>query len=120
VPAGPVPSHIRLHFHVRHTWTGDLVALVSHPEGDFVFLLDRPGDGLCSGDDVDCVFDDGAAHAAQDQCSAAPPAIGGEVRAVEVLDDLAGTNAAGQWTLWVWDDVAGDAGAVVRWCVELR
>jgi subtilisin-like proprotein convertase family protein len=120
VPEGPAPSHLRAHLRIDHSWVGDLVAVLWDPAGSAVFLLDRPGDGLCDADGVDCVFDDGAARAAADECSLAPPAIGGEVRAVEVLDALGGESPAGQWALSVWDDVSGDTGAIVRWCVELR
>lgn len=108
---------------VAHTWVGDLRATLTHLDsGRAVVLLDRPGEPAepvgCGGDDVDCVFADDATLAAEDQCAAASPALGGRLRPAASLAGFAGEPLAGTWRLQVADLAPGDDGALLAWCLE--
>ena len=103
-----------------HTWVGDLTVTLRHIDtGTAVVLLNQPGGGNCSEDNVDAQFDDESATPAQAQCSAAPPAIGGTVSPANPLSAFDGQSAGGTWELSVADNVAQDTGTLQTWCMTI-
>lgn len=107
-----------------HTFTGDLIATVTHPDGGAaVTLLDRPGvpasEFGCSGDDVDATFDDeGTDGAAEDTCGAASPAISGLLTPATPLSTLDGLLIDGEWQLAISDEESQDSGILFQWCID--
>ena len=123
IPDDVTIATLRVHVQVDHSWVGDLVIDLVHVDTLTVaVLLARPGESPvgCSGDDVDCAFDDHAATSADDQCNSSPPAISGSVVPTDPLALFSGESSAGDWMLFVSDHGAGDTGALRHWCVEVH
>ncbi|MFK8031586.1 MAG: proprotein convertase P-domain-containing protein [Gammaproteobacteria bacterium] len=110
---------------IDHTWVGDLViTLTNESTGTTVTLLDRPGlpevDAQfgCGNENINVTLDDDAIAAADDECSATPPAIGGTLAPTEALAAFNGESAEGIWTLSLSDFFDEDAGTLQEWCLE--
>jgi len=106
---------------INHTWVGDISAVLSHNSID-VMLLDRPGvpgidDFGCDGVNIDAVFDDSEASAAEDTCSVADPAISGFFSPSEPLGSFNDQELSGSWSLQVTDAAIGDTGNLQAWCL---
>lgn len=108
---------------VTHTYVGDLIFRLTHVEsGTTVTLLHRPGvpdpnpSALCgcSNDNLNVVFDDAAATAAETQCSGTP-AINGRFRPYTPLSAFAGLPLAGTWRLTAVDMAGQDTGSISSW-----
>jgi hypothetical protein len=108
---------------VTHTYAGDLVFRLTHVgSGTTVTLLHRPGvpdpnpSALCgcSNDNLNVVFDDAAATAAESQCSGTP-AINGRFRPYTPLSAFAGVPLAGTWRLTAIDMAGQDTGSISSW-----
>lgn len=119
---------VRVRLVATHPWVGDLEAWIVHPSGATVPLLDRPGmpsNGYpgpwgCGGDGVDAWLSDAAATPAESSCPfGIAPALGGELRPLGTLSQLAGRAPAGVWTIAVRDAVTGDAGTLSSACIDL-
>lgn len=121
VPLGVATYPLRVEVEISHSWVGDLSLWLVHLEtGTQVQLVDRPGAPPlgCTGDDMDCTFDDRASMPAQDACDEEAPAIRGHLRPLEPLSAFAGEDLGGTWLLGVADNAAGDVGELRRWCLE--
>jgi subtilisin-like proprotein convertase family protein len=109
---------------IAHPFVGDLVVELTHDDtGTSVTLIYRPGVPAlgalgCGHADIDVQLDDDAALAAQDQCSAAPPAIGGTLRAKELLSRFNGQDFAGTWRLQIVDQTTGNQGSLLSWTLK--
>ncbi len=110
---------------IQHTYVGDLVVtLTNESTGTTITLLDRPGlpainpNFGCGNDNIDATLDDAAGTAAEDQCSATPPAIGGTHAPTDALAAFNGESAEGTWTLNVSDNEGQDTGTLVEWCLN--
>lgn len=100
---------------VSHEYVGDLSVTIANATTS-VELLVAP---ICSGRNVDVVFDDEASAAAADTCdAAADPAIDGRLRPANALDAFDGQQLTGTWTLTVSDGAEGDTGAIIGWAVH--
>ena len=121
-PAGPRRyREIEVATIVSHTFVGDLVVGLSHPEsGTQRLLLDRPGVPAstfgCSGDDIDATFSDQSFVPAENQCAPAPPAIAGLLRPFQTLAPFDGL--AGVLRVTGFDAVPGDTGQFDSVCVS--
>jgi subtilisin-like proprotein convertase family protein len=123
-PVSTVTAQVKL----KHTWVGDLVVTLIHPNGSTTAtLLNRPDPAApsnCSRDDVDATFQDGAGTQANTSCNFTIPAITGVVAPVSPLSAFSGLTGAGTWTLRVQDANAGEYGYLEDWsltfaCVPL-
>ncbi|MFK7958270.1 MAG: Ig-like domain-containing protein [Lysobacterales bacterium] len=117
-------ADMNIYLAVPHTFVGDLSASLTHvASGTEVDLLDRPGRPTggpgfgCGNNDIRATFDDDAGTAAEDECSATPPAIGGSVTGIGNLADFNGETFQGDWTLNIADGAGGDTGSLDRWCL---
>lgn len=127
VSAPGAVSNLKVTLRGTHTWVGDLLIRLSKDGvANPVRLIDRPGrpdagtTGTgCSANDFNTTLDDTAATAAEDQCSATPPAIGGPQRPNDPLAGFNGAAIAGTWTLFVQDLAGSDIGQVTEWCLQL-
>ncbi|HQN07044.1 MAG TPA: proprotein convertase P-domain-containing protein [Thermoanaerobaculia bacterium] len=108
---------------VTHTYVGDLIFRLTHVEsGTTVTLLHRPlvpdpnptAQCGCSNDNLNVVFDDAAATAADGQCSG-NPAINGRFRPYTPLSAFAGAPLAGTWRLTAVDMAGQDTGSISSW-----
>jgi subtilisin-like proprotein convertase family protein len=116
-------DRVRVVLRIQHTWVGDLVVtLTRQQDATTVVLLDRPGypaDSYgCSGDNIDCEFNDSALLPAEDACSEEGPALQGALEPAEPLAEFAGGELAGTWVLRVIDQAPGDVGQFLEWCLD--
>lgn len=100
---------------IDHSWVGDLVMKLRHPDGTEVTLMNRPGPGVSgsSGDDFCSTFldDEGGGGSIED----IPNGVAnnaGIFRPVGPLTRFLGRKKSGLWTLNVADVAAGDTGSV--------
>lgn len=107
---------------VTHSWVGDLSFELSH-DGTTLVVLDRPGDAMCSGDDVDVVLHDGAVDTIDAAClgdGQGVPALSGELLPESAIAPVfAGQSMTGTWELRVSDGNMADVGTVTGWCLQL-
>jgi subtilisin-like proprotein convertase family protein len=121
---------IKLAVTVDHTWMGDLCVLLSKDAGPEVPLIVRQGDtgGLvcdsggccgCSSDNWDLTLWDGSGDAINDQCGWSGALTGTYSSEGLNLSTFAGGDSAGDWTIKVNDNAAGDTGTLVSWSLIL-
>ncbi len=112
---------------VTHPYVGDLIFRLTHVESSTtVTLLHRPGvpdpnptaQCGCSNDNLNVVFDDDAATAADSQCSGTP-AINGRFRPYTPLSAFAGAPLAGTWRLTAVDMAGQDTGSIASWGITV-
>ncbi|MEM9455720.1 MAG: proprotein convertase P-domain-containing protein [Myxococcota bacterium] len=114
VPAGLNVLDVDVFVDITHTFNADLdMFLVHNPTGTTVELTTDQ----CGGDnDLFAFFNDEAA--ALPDCIE-PVGIEGNVQPEGLLSDFDGEAAAGDWTLEVTDDAAGDVGTLNEWCIYI-
>ncbi len=135
-PGGDFISDISLDMNLNHTWVGDLTIKLEGP-GGLVTLMSRPGfaepaddgSGCCGfGSDVFSTqtFSDAASASAEDfgGNDPVPPGSmwnphGGVLGDTSLMDTFGGTNAVGNWTLYVGDGALQDTGDVSEWALNL-
>jgi Ca2+-binding RTX toxin-like protein len=148
-PATPYPSTINVPVlsaavtdvdvtlnNVTHTFPDDIDILLVGPQGQNVILMSDAG-GVGPITDTTLTFDDSAPGSIPDEASPAPgaykptdiieageendtfspPAPGGPYSTQ--LAVFNGTNPNGPWSLYVFDDDAGDSGDVEGWSVRV-
>lgn len=124
VPVSASISDVNVSVQINHTWTGDLSATLTSPTGAVIQLFDQPGVPAssfgCQGDNINAVFDDGAANTADafDAACGNLPAISGTYQSIAPLSVLNGTNMLGTWVLSVTDNFAEDGGSIVGWSLS--
>ncbi|MEO6324111.1 MAG: proprotein convertase P-domain-containing protein [Thermoanaerobaculia bacterium] len=108
---------------LKHTWVGDLIVTLIHPNGaTSAILLNRPNAAApsnCSRDDVDATFQDGAGTSAATACNFTIPAVSGLVAPIGPLAAFSGLAGAGNWTLRVQDANGGEYGYLEDWALTL-
>jgi subtilisin-like proprotein convertase family protein len=125
VPAAGEIIGLRVRLQGQHTWVGDLVFELTHPNGSTaVTLVDRPGVPLnpfgCGFDDYDVWLDDGGSDGpVEGQCSQTPPALFGNAVPEQALSAFSGLATDGTWTLTASDNEGDDTGLLDTWCLEL-
>ncbi len=129
LPDGHLVVDLGVHLDLTHDWVGDLEVTLVSPTGEMVAILDRPGmpDGGwigpwgCGGDDVQAIFRDDAAAAAEEACSQFDvPVLFGSLRPFGQLAALYGTVAAGNWSVVFRDMSPIDTGTVIAACVTIE
>lgn len=115
LPPGGEIGKLELELEIDHTWVGDLIVELEHPNGTTVRLVDRPP---CSGENIHTVLDDDAALSIQDDCQNANPAYpAARYRPANVLSGFNNLPVGGTWTVTVSDNAAQDTGVLRRWCL---
>ena len=111
VPTAGTVNNMKVTFNTNHTWNGDLVVKLSHPDGTQITLLNRTcNNPQTSG--VNVTFQDGAPAIV----CASP--ITGTYSAVGLLSAFNGKPTNGNWTLTAQDFFNVDTGSIVSWGVD--
>jgi subtilisin-like proprotein convertase family protein len=126
VPVNKTIGDVNVSMTVNHTWVGDILAWVISPANDTVLLFDQPGVPAnsvgCSGDNALLTFDSEAAQTPdvlENQCNPAPPALNGTFQSIQSLSAFNGSNAQGQWRLFIGDNYPDeDGGALTAWSLS--
>ncbi|MEM7245899.1 MAG: proprotein convertase P-domain-containing protein [Acidobacteriota bacterium] len=112
-------TDIDVRVQIDHSWVGDLIISLRHPDGREVVLLDRPGvpdtDFGCGNDNLVIVFDDDSAVDLEGSCPGDDPWYDGLAQPVEPLSNLLGASDIGDWELVVSDNAGDDTGSIVDW-----
>lgn len=114
-------NHLSVAVEISHTRVEDLVVTLTHMEtGKTTLLLSHPraenGDP-CDGDDIDVILDSSENLHVDFECSPGTPTILGRFRPTEVFFHINGDSIAGTWTLRVFDEAAGQLGALNDWSI---
>jgi subtilisin-like proprotein convertase family protein len=101
---------------VEHTRVSDLAATITSPDGMTITLFLNPG-GSCTGDNLVVTMDDEAPNTHNTlvaTCEPTIPAISGRFRplAGNLLNIFDGKPLNGNWTVTIFDMVAGEGGTV--------
>lgn len=106
---------------IDHTWVGDLIIAIRHPDNTEVILVQQRGGagdnfGSTSGTTTNyTVFDQ---QAAQHISSGSAPFVG-SFRPEVSLTNLNGKTPNGIWRLRIQDTAGGDVGTLHRWYLQL-
>lgn len=112
---------VNVTLNVSHTWTGDLIATLTHGATSVV-IVDRPGVPAvstfgCAEDNwVNLVLDDQAGSPIENACA---PNLTGSFTPNNPLSAFDGADSAGNWTLTLTDNAAADTGSLVSWSVTI-
>ncbi len=107
---------------VTHSWVGDLVFTLKHPETDSkITLIDKPGypasSSGCDQDGIITILDDEISSPVENKCASSPLAISGIYQPQENLSVFIGQNISGTWKLTVSDNYHADTGTLNQWCL---
>lgn len=110
---------------VSHSWVGDLIFTLSHPDTDTkISLIDKPGYPVsangCDQDGINTILDDEISSPVENKCSTSPLAISGIYQPQENLSDFIGQNISGTWKLTVSDNYIADTGTLNQWCLAVK
>ncbi|MEQ3661229.1 MAG: S8 family serine peptidase [Flavobacterium sp.] len=98
---------------LNHTYIQDMTMYLEAPNGNYIILAQEAcGDN----DNINAKFiDSGIAPV----CTAAVPALTGNIKPFEPLSDFQNLNSNGNWLLYVNDPYAGDDGIIDSWTLNL-
>lgn len=117
---GPISSIRLVNFTTDHTYTGDLAATLTAPNGTSIQLFTQPD---CFRPGMMVTFDDAAtATYAQfnNTCDGGQTyAIQGEFQPFEALSTFLGESAIGTWTLTITDNFNDDGGQLLGWGLDI-
>lgn len=102
---------IEVNLNVTHSWIGDLVIALVHPDGTSIDLWNRTCNNPQNGN-INVTFKDGAGPIV----CASPTA--GTYSPVQALAPFIGKPKSGNWTLRVTDFFNGDTGTLNSWSVN--
>lgn len=119
-------SDLNISINIEHTYTGDLEATLTSPNGTIVSLFNRPGVPAsqygCNQDNIIVTFDDMATNNSdsfEDECSNSGTAIAGDYQPIGNLSDFNGENMAGFWSLSIKDNFDADGGNLIAWSLNI-
>lgn len=113
IPAGGAINDIKVNVDVSHTYIGDLIVTLTHPNGiTSVNLWERNCNSDPSNTDFDIIFQDGANSIFCDN-----PTVG-TYRPASSLSAFDGLDVSGTWTLSITDNYIGDTGTLNDWYME--
>ena len=123
VPDNGTITDVNLYTDILHTWVGDVDFTLSHA-GSTPMILDRPGQPGslygCANANIDATFDDEGPGDAENTCDVGPAILSppnySPVNPLSVFD---GQNMSGTWTLAITDNVGGDEGTLLQWCLTI-
>ena len=109
-------SGVKTYVDITHTNISDLEIKLVSPQGTEVILNQS---GTCNGNyqNIQVVYDDNSENFLD--CNPTPPAISDEMKPFETMSVFNGENAQGDWTLKVYDPVAGNGGSLNMWALEI-
>ena len=104
---------------IKHTWTGDLSATLTSPDGITIDLFNRPD---CNRADMLVSFEEYTEQSAMDfenTCDGGGVSIAGTFQPAESFSAFAGEEASGVWVLTIRDNANNDGGQLDGWDLEL-
>ncbi|MZR63246.1 proprotein convertase P-domain-containing protein [Alcanivorax sp. DP30] len=125
-------TDINVDVDISHTYTGDLTARITSPQGSTVSLFERPNTAAafnqdtgpygCSGNDIDVLFDDESPNGPLENAACGNnPAFSGTHRthnpAPNNLSAFDGQNPVGIWNFFFMDPVSQDTGTMNEACI---
>ncbi len=111
VPTTGTVNNMKVTFNTNHTWIGDLVVKLSHPDGTQITLWNRTcNNPQASG--INITFQDGAGTIV---CGSPTT---GTYSPVGLLSAFNGKPTNGNWTLTAQDFYNVDSGSIVSWGVD--
>jgi len=112
-----VKVKVTVYVDISHTKISDLGITLVSPNNTEVVL--NP-EGTCQGNysDIQVLFDDDSPNVDR-WCNTTPPALSGDLKPYEPLSTFAYENPQGQWTLRIYDPVAGNGGTLNLWAMEI-
>ncbi len=107
---------------INHTWVGDLkIFLIHKTSGTRVRLVNRPGRGNCSGNDIKLTLDDKATPNIDTDCSRTNPAYSqSHYQPSRPLSRIVGKSLKGNWTLRINDYWQQDTGRLNSWQLKIE
>ncbi|MGJ8650554.1 MAG: reprolysin-like metallopeptidase [Opitutaceae bacterium] len=113
-------TDLDLRLNITHTWIGDLTVVLTHVDtGTSVMVVDWPGypedSGGSSENNIIVILDDEAALTVEDN---SPYTTNAHYSPNNPLSAFDGESLTGTWTLHVNDDLGGDTGTLVSWCLQ--
>lgn len=109
VTGGLTIGDINVELTITHTYIQDFKVYLDGPASIGSPVITLLSEACGDNDNVNCIMDDSGAPVS---CTAANPALTGNVIPFETLTDLNGLNADGTWTLRVEDAYNGDGGSI--------
>lgn len=109
VPTSLTIGDINVELDITHTYIQDFKVYLIGPASIGSPVITLLSEACGDNDNINCIMDDSGVPVA---CTAAVPALTGNVIPFESLSDLNGLNAQGTWTLSVVDAYNGDGGVV--------
>ncbi len=109
VPNVGTVNNMKINLNVAHTYAGDLIVRIKHPDGTTRILWNRSCNSAAT-QNIDVTFVDGAPTIV---CGAA-----GTYRSVQTLGILNGKPTNGRWELLITDGAAADTGSLVSWGLD--
>ena len=113
-PSGTVID-VNVSIDVEHTCTKDLTFVLQSPSGTAVTFMDLTSLVVCSSDLVGTKLDDEATVVVVDGSTP----FSGRYRPTASLSVFDGEDAGGEWTLFIEDNMIGDAGWLNHWALEI-
>jgi len=109
-------NNVKVYVDITHTNISDLEIKLISPQGTEVILNQS---GTCNGNyqNIQVVYDDNSENFLD--CKPTPPAIRDDMKPFETMSVFNGENAQGNWTLQVYDPVAGNGGSLNMWALEV-
>lgn len=111
-----VVNDINVTINVTHSWMRDLTITLKSPAGTEVKLLERQCRGNAGNVNMAATFDDDGVVLA---CVNSSPVITGTIIPAELLSQLKGESAQGNWVLTVTDGAGDDTGSLTSWSLEI-
>lgn len=123
IGSGPKISKLRVKINeLRHSWVGDLQAILTSPSGTSITLFNRPGNGPSGSradDFINLVLEDSAANPIQNIEDAEIGPISGSYQPLQPLANFIGESSTGSWKLKLVDAFNLDTGQLVSWSLEV-
>lgn len=111
-------ADVNVHLEITHPWVGDVGVILESPEGTFIDLVDRPGDGAERGANFrGTIFDD---EGADGSITAATAPFTGSFIPLDALSRFDGESLEGEWTLYVYDEGLDDIGTLDSWSLDIQ
>ena len=113
IPDAGTIGEVKVNVDVAHTWIGDLVVGITHPDGTTVSTVWNRTCNAGRQTDFDVIFEDGAPGVA-----CASPTTG-TYSPASPLDVFSGLDSSGDWSIGIQDFFNADTGTLNDWYIEI-
>ncbi len=122
IPDSGTVQNLKVTLDIDHTWVGDLkIYLIHKASSTQVRLVNRPGNGNCSGNDIKLTLDDEATPNIDTDCSRKSLAYNqSSYQPSQPLNNIVGKSLKGDWILRINDYWRRDTGTLNSWQLEIE